>query len=75
MATSSPSSTARRSREEPLSRDRHGWLLIYKRLERDVFHMPHGPAVGTMHVEIEAAELPLMLKGAACGDGPAGRHL
>ncbi|AKU90871.1 hypothetical protein AKJ08_1258 [Vulgatibacter incomptus] len=37
--------------------------------------MPHGPAVGTMHVEIEAAELPLMLKGAACGDGPAGRHL
>ena len=40
-----------------------GYLLIYKRLERGRFHLPRAPRPGTRHVEIEAAELMLMLEG------------
>ena len=40
-----------------------GYLLIYKRLERGRFHMPRAPRPGTKHVEMEAAELMLMLEG------------
>ncbi len=53
----------RGDRVKILSWDRNGWLLIYKRLERGVFRMPHGPFAGARHVEIEAAELALMLEG------------
>jgi transposase len=40
-----------------------GYLLIYKRLERGRFHLPRTPRPGTKHVEMEAAELMLMLEG------------
>lgn len=40
--------------------DRNGWLLLYKRLERGVFRRPRE---GIGAVEIEAAELALMLEG------------
>jgi len=53
----------RGDRVKILSWDRNGWLLIYKRLERGVFRLPCGPAGGARHVEIEAAELALMLEG------------
>ncbi len=40
-----------------------GYLLIYKRLERGRFHLPRTPRPGARHVEMEAAELMLMLEG------------
>lgn len=40
--------------------DRNGWMLLYKRLERGVFKRPR-EAQGV--VELEAAELGLMLEG------------
>lgn len=40
--------------------DRSGFCLWYKRLERGVFHLP--PATAT-HVELDAAELLLLLDG------------
>lgn len=43
--------------------DRNGWLLVYKRLERGVFHRPREAVNGARHVEVEAAELSLMLEG------------
>jgi len=53
----------RGDRVKILSWDRNGWLLIYKRLERGVFRLPRGPLGGMRHIEIEAAELALMLEG------------
>lgn len=53
----------RGDRVKILSWDRNGWLLVYKRLERGVFRMPRSPANGARHVEIDAAELALMLEG------------
>lgn len=43
-----------------LTWDRSGFCLWYKRLEHGVFHVP--PAV-TTHVELEAADLLLLLDG------------
>lgn len=43
-----------------LSWDRSGFCLWYKRLERGVFHLPSATAT---HLEIEAAELTLLLDG------------
>jgi transposase len=40
--------------------DRSGFCLWYKRLERGVFHLPHA---GTSHLELEAADLTLLLDG------------
>ena len=40
--------------------DGSGFCLWYKRLERGVFHLP---AAGTTHVELDAAELLLVLDG------------
>jgi len=40
-----------------------GYLLVYKRLERRRFHLPHAPRPGARHIEVEAAELMLMLEG------------
>ena len=42
--------------------DRSGYCLVYKRLERGTFHLPVETAAGT-HLEMEAAELSLMLEG------------
>jgi transposase len=43
--------------------DRNGWALYTKRLERGVFHLPVTVAEGTQRVEVDAAELMLMLEG------------
>lgn len=43
--------------------DRSGWALYTKRLERGTFHLPVDIAEGTQRVEVEAAELMLMLEG------------
>jgi transposase len=40
--------------------DRSGFCLWYKRLEQGVFHLPRGPAT---HVELDAADLTLLLDG------------
>jgi transposase len=40
--------------------DRSGFCLWYKRLERGVFHLPRA---GTAHLELEAADLTLLLDG------------
>lgn len=40
--------------------DRSGFCLWYKRLERGVFHLP---AVTATHVELDAADLVLLLDG------------
>jgi transposase len=40
--------------------DRSGFCLWYKRLERGVFHFPPAPAT---HLEVDAAELLLLLDG------------
>lgn len=43
--------------------DRNGWLLLYKRLERGVFHLPREPQAGARHLVVEGPELALMLEG------------
>jgi transposase len=40
--------------------DRSGFCLWYKRLERGVFHFPRAPAT---HLEVDAADLTLLLDG------------
>jgi len=40
--------------------DRSGFCLWYKRLEQGVFHFPRAPVA---HLEVEAAELVLLLDG------------
>jgi len=43
--------------------DRTGWALYAKRLEKGVFHLPVDVPEGTQRVQIEAAELSMMLEG------------
>ena len=43
--------------------DRTGWMLVSKRLARGCFHLPTTPAEGASHLEIEGAELALILEG------------
>lgn len=43
--------------------DRTGYWLYYKRLERGTFRLPAGVAAGDGSVEMEAAELSLLLEG------------
>lgn len=43
--------------------DRTGFCILYKRLECGRFYAPKVPSVGAPHVELEAAELSLMLEG------------
>lgn len=43
--------------------DRHGFALLCKRLERGVFQLPKAAPVETTHVEVDSAELGLMLDG------------
>ena len=52
----------RRDRVKILMWDRNGFCLLYKRLERGVFRLPRDPE-GSGPLEIEAAELGLMLEG------------
>ena len=53
----------RQNRLKVLVWEPSGYLLLYKRLERGRFHLPTTPALGARHVEIEAAELGLMIEG------------
>lgn len=43
--------------------DRNGYALYAKRLERGRFHVPTAPRPGARHLEMEAAELSLILEG------------
>lgn len=43
--------------------DRTGFVVYGKRLSRGRFHAVWKPAAGATHVEVEAAELALMLEG------------
>lgn len=43
--------------------DRTGYVIVGKKLARGRFHLAHGVVEGTTQVEIEAAELALMLEG------------
>jgi transposase len=53
----------RRNRLKILLWERSGYLLVYKRLERGRFQLPRFPAVGHRHIELEAADLALMMEG------------
>jgi transposase len=53
----------RRNRVKILVWDRTGYLLLYKRLERGTFELPTVPKPGARHVEVDSAELGLMLEG------------
>ena len=53
----------RRNRIKILVWDRTGYLLMYKRLERGSFELPTTPKPGHRHVEVDSAELGLMLEG------------
>lgn len=43
--------------------DRSGYCLFYKRLERGTFRLPVEAVAHATHIEMEAAELSLMLEG------------
>lgn len=43
--------------------DRSGYCLMYKRLERGTFRLPVEVDAAATHVEMEAADLSLMLEG------------
>ncbi len=43
--------------------DRSGYCLLYKRLERGTFRVPHARESGAKRVTIEAAELGKILEG------------
>jgi transposase len=53
----------RRNRMKVLVWEPSGYLLLYKRLERGRFHLPLAPRPGERHIEIEGAELALMIEG------------
>lgn len=53
----------RRNRCKILVWERTGFLLLYKRLERGRFMLPRKPPEGDTHLQVEGAELSLMLEG------------
>ena len=53
----------RRNRVKVLVWDRTGYLILYKRLEQGTFTVATEPRLGERHVELDAAELWLMLEG------------
>lgn len=53
----------RSDRSKVLYWDRSGWCVFYKRLERGTFKMPRIALSGAAHIEMEAAELALVLEG------------
>lgn len=52
-----------RDRVKILYWDRSGWVIFYKRLERGTFKLPAKPQLGQTSIELEAAELSLLLEG------------
>lgn len=52
----------RRDRMKILMWDRHGWSILYKRLECGTFKVPT-PTLDAQKIEVEAAELALILEG------------
>lgn len=48
--------------------DRSGWCIYYKRLEQGTFRPPRRPALADNKVEVEAAELMLILEGIDLAD-------
>lgn len=53
----------RRNRVKVLFWDRSGWCIYYKRLERGSFSIPQPRSLGDTKLEVEAAELMLILEG------------
>jgi transposase len=53
----------RRNRMKILVWQASGFLLLYKRLERGRFRFPMEPEPGARHVEMDAADLALMMEG------------
>jgi transposase len=53
----------RRNRAKILFWDRSGWCIYYKRLERGCFHPPRRRSLADAKVELEAADLMLILEG------------
>ncbi|PRQ02180.1 IS66 Orf2 like protein [Enhygromyxa salina] len=53
----------RGNRAKILFWDRTGWVIYYKRIERGTFRAPKRPGLGEVKVEVEAAELMLILEG------------
>jgi transposase len=53
----------RSDRSKVLYWDRSGWCVFYKRLERGTFKLPRISLAGAAHIELEAAELALVLEG------------
>lgn len=54
----------RRDRIKILMWDRHGWSILYKRLEIGTYKLPEVSAVAEGdRIQVEAAELALMLEG------------
>jgi transposase len=43
--------------------DRTGYCILAKKLARGRFHLVRAPPAGATHIEVEAAELALMLEG------------
>lgn len=53
----------RRNRMKVLVWQPSGFLIVYKRLERGTFELPVLPRPGQRHIEMEMADLVLMLEG------------
>lgn len=53
----------RKNRIKILLWDRSGYLLLYKRLSRGTFSLPTRPLPGQTHIEVDSAELMMMLEG------------
>jgi transposase len=53
----------RRNRLKVLLWQPSGFLLLYKRLERGTFKLPRAPSLGDRHIEMDSAELALMIEG------------
>jgi len=53
----------RKNRVKLLWWDRTGWALLYKKLERGTFRLASAPCEGARHVEVDAAELAMLLEG------------
>jgi transposase len=54
----------RRDKIKILAWDRHGWSILYKRLEMGTYKLPEAGSVAAgERIQVEAAELALMLEG------------